>query len=777
MNRKRLIACLLALLLALPLAIQPVLATTFPDVTGSWSWAAEYIGDMADKGIFKGYEDGTFGPGKELTAGQALAVCARGAGLTDKLFAQIALDRADEVTAILGTQLSWFHSDFAVCLELGIVTDAELKALYQSGALTDAITKEDFAFYLVRGMGLGGLAESLTSCSMSFADASSIAAARQSYVYLLYLYGIVQGTDENKFLPKSTLTRAVSATMLSRAVSFVQERGIVPELAEYTDYDWTAGLVTGASDGSDGTVLMLASGSGSKSVTVPDTAIIYQNNMPVTASALKEGVYARACYDENGLVVSVRVVSASSLVTVSGTVTSLSEDAINLTVSGVSRILPVNRFTSVTAGGVTGDRSLLDNEAGYSEAVCVTDPDGTVLTAKLTGGTTVCEGLIESVTTGKTTSLQVTLFNGVTRSFTVPDSAAVTVDNTSGTLKSGLEGSYVALKESNDTAGEVESAAVSTADTYIQGSIRGTTYTSNPNTIYLTNRTTGESTSYSMADSPVITYNGKEVAFSALQKDWFVTARLDSLGKVEMIEAYPGSVKVEGTITAIAYDTVTVITVTGKDGDLYALSLDMSDLPEIERDGSKSSIDKLRVGDTVTVTISYHMVTLISAKAQEANISGTVTRIIQDTSGSTLELRLEDGSTASYDIGTGTSVVKDGKSATISSLEPGDVVEMTVSDGQAVSITVSDSETSSANIAGTILYINADDKSILLRVSDSTTGADYIVTVNVTSSGTKYLVIDDGTSLSLSKLAIGDEIVAYGAYDGSEFDATIILIK
>ncbi len=777
MNRKRLFACLLALLLALPLAVQPVLATTFPDVTGNWSWAADYISDMADKGIFKGYEDGTFGPGKELTAGQALAVCARGAGFTDKLYAKIALDRGSEVTAILGTELSWFRSDFAVCLELGIVKASELKALYQSGALTKAITKEDFAFYLVRGMGLSSLAESLGSCSMSFADASSIAAARQSYVYLLYLYGIVQGTDENTFLPKSTLTRAVSATMLSRAVSFSEERGVLPELARYTDYDWTAGLVTGLSEGSDGTVLTLAAGSGSESVTVPDTAVIYENNMPMTAAALKEGVYARACYDENEEVASVRVVSASSLVTVSGAVSSLAGDAIILTVSGASRTLAVNRFTSVTAGGVTGDCSLLDNKAGYSEAVCVTDPDGTVLTAKLTGGTTVCEGLIESVAAGNQTILQVTLFNGVTRSYTVPGSAAVTVDNKSGTLKSGLEGAYVALKISKDTDGKVESVAVSTADSYIQGAIRGTTYTSNPNTIYLTDQDTGESTSYSMADSPVITYNGKEATFSALQKDWFVTARLDSSGKVEMIEAYPGSAEVEGTISTIAYDTVTVITVTGEDGELYSLSLDMSKLPEIKRDGNKSSIDKLRVGDTVTVTISYHIVTLISAKAQEANITGTVTRIIQDTSGSTLEVRLEDGSTASYTIGTGTSVVKDGKSAAVSSLEPGDVVKMTVSGGEAVSITVSKSETSSANIAGTILYINADDKSVLLRVSDSATGTDYIVTVNVTSSGTKYMDIDDGTALSLSKLAIGDEIIAYGAYDGSEFYATIILIK
>jgi hypothetical protein len=145
MKSKRVLAAVLAAVLMLPVTGLPA-AAAFPDVTGNWSWASAYIEDMTAKGIFNGYEDGTFRPARELSTGEALALCARIIGLPAAVTSPIAADRASEITAIMGTAQSWFHADYAVCLELGVVTSAELKSMWRSGALAASVNKETLPF-------------------------------------------------------------------------------------------------------------------------------------------------------------------------------------------------------------------------------------------------------------------------------------------------------------------------------------------------------------------------------------------------------------------------------------------------------------------------------------------------------------------------------------------------------------------------------------------------------------------------------------------------------
>ncbi len=773
MNCKRILACVLALLLTLPAAFVPA-AAAFSDVTGNWSWAADYIEDMTQRGIFNGYGDGTFRPANELTASEALALSARSIGLSDAVTTAIAEDRADEISSIFGTSLSWFHEDFAVCLELGVITSAQLKSMWQAGTLSQSINKETFAVYLVRAMGLDKLADSLESYSMTFADVSSITEAYKPYVYLLNAYGIVQGTTDNKFEPKSSLNRAVSATMLSRVVDFMEKKGLEVELAEYTDYNWAAGTIASATAGDPDTVLLTLTGEdGTRIFTLSSSVPIYLNNMLVGTTSLKVGMYARVCLND-GDPIAVRLISADRLERVSADISSLADRTITLTVGGVAKEYALDRFTQVTVGGQTGGRSLIDGTAGYTHAVCTVDGSDVLMLA-LSGGTSQQTGLISAVTAGTSgTSLQVTSFNGITRTFTVLSTASITINGLAGTLKTSHAGYYISMRISNDESGQVVSAAVDTETDYIQGSVLGITYTSNPNTLYATNLSTGESVVYTMADSPTLTYEGSAVAFTKVTKGWYFTAKLDGSGHIAVLEAYAGSVTIEGTLASISYGTTTVLTVTGEDGEVYAFSLDMTDLPTIRRSDKTSSVDKLRAGDTVSVTSQYNEVTLIESEPQDANVTGTVVRIIQEVTGSTLELELEDGSTVSYVITTATAITRDGVAMALSSLQPGYTLALVVSGGQVVSVEVEDTATgtSSTELTGTVLYVNTTDKTLLLRLTDSG-GTDYIVTVNV-PYGTAVLSTDGG-SLSLSKLAIGDELTVYGEYDNGEFDASVII--
>lgn len=61
------------------LATQP----PYPDVTEAYEWAWGYINIAVTKGVIKGYPDGTFGPGRDVTEAEALTMVMRALGYKD----------------------------------------------------------------------------------------------------------------------------------------------------------------------------------------------------------------------------------------------------------------------------------------------------------------------------------------------------------------------------------------------------------------------------------------------------------------------------------------------------------------------------------------------------------------------------------------------------------------------------------------------------------------------------------------------------------------------
>ena len=780
MKTNRLLSCALALAVTVSaLALPASAATAFPDIQSHW--AKSYIEEMTDANMFKGYEDGTFKPENKLTTAEALALCARAVGLDENTSAEIADDYKEAVDDVLDDSQSWFYREFAICLAAGILTESDLKSLTQSGALTKPIVKEDLAVYLIRAMQLGPMSERLSSYPMSFDDTASISESAKPSVYLLSVYGIVQGDQNNDFGPDGQVTRAIMATMLSRAIRYMDAHGTDPDLPEYTSYAFQQGVIAATpAEGSGGALILTLNddltGATAYSVSLPSGVTIYENNMESTTSALKAGRHARVCLDGRGTAYAVRV--SDALEEFEATVNGIDGYDIAITRSGQGEILTMDRFTQVQVGSkTTGDRSIVDADAGYTSAVCKLDDQGHLVAIRLDGGTRTEEGILAGYTKASGTtaaSIQVIGFDGVTRTFSVPSGATTTVNSLVSNLNSSYEGDYVSLRVSNDS-NAVVTAAVDTVTEYVQGAVKATSYASDVNTITVTNLDTGKATSYDVSKSAVITYNGETTLLRNIKKDYFVTLRLSG-GDAALIEAYPGSTVTEGVITErIFSDTDTTVTfvVTQEDDTQVSFKVDLSNPPDIERDEADSTIDKLRTGDSVEVTVRYNEVTRITATSQSANVIGTVDRIIQEKNGYTLEMTLSDGEEVSYTVTSGVSVTQSGKSVNLSSLRPGYKLGLVVSGEQVVSIEIQQAVNSSNKLTGTVIYVSASDKYIYLRCVDEA-GNEEIVTVNA-PSGTVILDVSTGDSLSLKYLEAGDIIEANGAYDGAEFDATVIL--
>ena len=765
MKGTRWIARGLALLLALPVLTVSAGAVSFSDMAGHW--AREDVEYLAGAGLVNGTSETTFAPDRAMTACEAVIFCSRATGVSDADEAKIAAAWEDTIDEIMPESLSsWAGTEMAVCLETGIISEAELRALAQNDGLVRTISREDLAMYLVRAMQLEPLAKSLSSYPMSFADSSSISAGRQPYVYVLNSYGIVEGDQNNRFLPDRSLTRAEMAVMLRRAIDFMDEKGIYAELPAYTDYEWTGGVISTVTTGENGTVILTLTSdlTGTASVTLPSDVRVYENNMRTDTAALRAGQYVRVDLDSKGDPQAARL--GGALTTVSGTVSAVAQDQVTVVSGGAVQSFDVDRFTKVKVGGKTGGAELIDLQAGYTQAVCYVDAMGHLAGVQLSGGSRAESGILVSIVeTASGQSVQIAAFNGQTQQYTLPVGGTVTVNGAVGSLSSAYVGDYVSVRVSNETDGQLVSVAVDTVTEYLQGVVRNYTYAKDVNTITISKTGTSSGSTYDIAGDATVRYNGKEIALRSLEKNSYATVRFYG-GKVVEIDAWPGSVSTGGVIESITYGVPTTLTVRTTTG-LATFEIDLNNLPTVYRDDKVSSIDKLRTGDSIVVTVRYNQVSSLEATSQSANVTGTITRVLQDASGTTIDVRTADGATTSYTVGENVSVTQDGSILSVGSLKVDYQVAMVVSGGEVVSIEVQDASASSTQISATVLVTNTKEKTMLVQLSNGDA-----ITVDVSDAS---FITSGGGSSSLSKLESQDRVQLYGQYSGATFVATLVI--
>ncbi len=794
MKLKRLGALTMTLALTLSLWAVPAHAVQFTDVPSNF-WGYEDITKMANLGYAKGYEDGSFKPNGKMTAAETLLFCARATGIDSSTQAKIAADRKKEMTQILPSTSSiniWAAAEMAVAVESGVLSLAELEALSQIDPasvdtsdpgnvpktyLEETMTRENICMYLVRAMQLEPLSKSLSSYPLSYLDKSDISPSLQPYVYILTNYGIVKGKETGNFDPQGAVTRAEMTTMLCRALNFMEDAGIETELSEYTSYDWQAGTITAITKAADGSIILTLSSelSGtSQAFSLPATAEIYKDNMLDSSSALEVGKYVRLNLTSRGAVQSARL--SGILTTYSGSVSQLQDGQLSLRINGQVRNYTIDRFTQVAVGKNVGNRNLIDEDAGYTSAICYVDEMEHLAGVRFSGGTQMMEGLIESVsTTGNVTTLGLTAFNGVVYHYTVPSGIAVTVNGALGSLSTAQVGKYAQIRVATDT-NQAASIAVDTVSSYIQGPIKRLGTVGTARSVYITDTFTGKEVSYTVSQSAAITYNGEVKTLAQIESGWYVTVVVSG-NMIVQIDAYPGSVSVEGTLTSITYDTsnlLAVLQITLNDDSVVSYNLDITDLPTIVRNGKTSSIDQLRTGDSVTLTVRYNEVEKIESTPQTANLTGTINRVTLENSGVVIDVTLSDGTDISYNISDGVSVTQAGVSSNIYNLKPGYTVALVTSGSEVVSIDITATASSSTRLTGTVLLTSSTSsaKTMTVQVTNSL-GKTSLVVVNVKNASLMNL---SGSSLNLSSgFAAGDIIEAYGSYDGATFVATIII--
>lgn len=214
-------------------ACSAAFAASFSDVTSSYSWAQDSIETLANNGIIEGYPDGTFKPGNNITKQEAIALFSRCLGSSEEVNSPIVTIAYNNAEQSLAKYDSYALEQAAYLMYKKVLTEDDL-VTYLSAANKDTPLKRyEAAILIAKALGGDVWLKTNPDVKTSFADADDIPASAQGYVYYANALGIIQGMDNNEFVPMGNVTRAQISVMIHRILTLMQ----------YTYSEWVVASV------------------------------------------------------------------------------------------------------------------------------------------------------------------------------------------------------------------------------------------------------------------------------------------------------------------------------------------------------------------------------------------------------------------------------------------------------------------------------------------------------------------------------------------------------
>lgn len=273
---------------------------------------------------------------------------------------------------------------------------------------------------------------------------------------------------------------------------------------------------------------------------------------------------------------------------------------------------------------------------------------------------------------------------------------------------------------------------------------------------------------YPVGSSIKVTLDGKASNVYSLSSDDKVSFEVAG-GAVTEVEAFSKSGSATGYVKKVDSNGKYMIITDKKDEDKeYRFYIDSK--ADVERNGEDAEISDIRVGDDVTLSLKYAVITAIDAESVTKKVTGVLKEII--ISGEPkITIQDKDKKLVTYQLSPEFEVEIDGKSAGLYDLRLNyelvlrletDIVKTIEADDQVVISTITGEITSISTSDDTIkLTDSSTKKTVYVRYTSSTTLEDY-----------------DGDTLKESGFGKGDIISVIGKDNVGSFSADrIIKIK
>ncbi|WP_168122822.1 S-layer homology domain-containing protein [Paenibacillus sp. HB172176] len=240
-------------------------------------WALEYIMRLASKGVFNGYEDGTFKPQQKISRIETLTAAVRLMGLQDQ--AESAAEMSTELNFKdadkIASKYPWAVGYVAVALENDLFAETETEVKPEQNA-----TRLWSTILLVKALKLDDEAKKMNNAQLDFKDADQIPAGAVGYVALALEKGIITGYNDNgvkTFRPNQPVTRAELAALLDRT------DGEMPDQDAQAIY----GELKAAPSG--GNMTLVKSDGSEQTLAIDPTVFIFRDDKKASISDLKAG--------------------------------------------------------------------------------------------------------------------------------------------------------------------------------------------------------------------------------------------------------------------------------------------------------------------------------------------------------------------------------------------------------------------------------------------------------------------------------------------------------
>lgn len=190
---------LLVIAMTMVIAIPVVAAQTgkFSDVPDG-KWFTNAVNYCAQKGYVSGYENGTFRPDNKLTRAEMAAIMNKKLGLKES-----ASNTFKDVAAG-----KWYTEAVLHCVKAGVMTGYDSKSF----GTNDKLTREQGAVILAKAFNVENV-----SGRTAFADDKSISSWAVGAVKAMAAKGLISGMGDNRFEPKTPLTRAMMCQIIYAA--------------------------------------------------------------------------------------------------------------------------------------------------------------------------------------------------------------------------------------------------------------------------------------------------------------------------------------------------------------------------------------------------------------------------------------------------------------------------------------------------------------------------------------------------------------------------------
>ena len=207
-------------ILTVMMVVNVAFASNFSDVK-SGSWAEKTISNLVKQGIVDGYPDGTFKPDDTIARSEFSKLIQEQMNIKELENEEVVFED------IVGT---WAEKRIKALEKKGIIKKEEYKEGYKPN---EAMTRVEMAKMIVRGLEV----EIKEVEKTTFKDDEKIKKEDKKYIETAKETGIISGYPDGKFKPYETATRAETAVMIERMMTYQKAKNDGVEIVSGIKFD------------------------------------------------------------------------------------------------------------------------------------------------------------------------------------------------------------------------------------------------------------------------------------------------------------------------------------------------------------------------------------------------------------------------------------------------------------------------------------------------------------------------------------------------------------